>query len=31
MLQLVLIGAILIVAVLMDIMRKKFEVKQVAK
>ena len=31
MLQLVLIGAILIIAVLMDIMRKKFEVKQVAK
>lgn len=31
MLQLVLIGAILIIAVLMDIMRKRFEVKQVAK
>ena len=31
MLQLVLIGAILIVAVLMDIMRKRFEAKQVAK
>lgn len=31
MLQLVLIGAILIIAVLMDIMRKKFEVKQIAR
>lgn len=31
MLQLMLIGAILIIAVLMDIMRKRFEAKQIAK